>query len=55
MLREVVERDLFCFVSDEDSTMGIDVDPFHFEGTTVTWRTGTAVEEQGNDSGISFT
>ena len=42
------------FDPEEDSTVGIDVDPSHFEVTTETWRTGTAGGEQDTDAAISF-
>ncbi|XP_068733560.1 uncharacterized protein [Montipora capricornis] len=38
------------FDPEEDSTVGMDVDPSRFELTTETWRTGTASEEQDADA-----
>jgi len=38
----------------EESTVGIDVDPSHFEVTTETWKTGTTDGGQNPDAAISF-
>ncbi|XP_020622236.1 uncharacterized protein LOC110059849 isoform X1 [Orbicella faveolata] len=35
-----------CFDPEEDSTIGIDVDPLYFEVTTETWKTGTTEKGQ---------
>ena len=43
-----------CFDPEEDSTVGIDVDPSHFKVTTETWRTGTAGDEQDAEAAVSF-
>ena len=42
------------FNPEEDSTVGIDVDPSHFKVTTETWRTGTTDKDQNSDEAISF-
>ena len=43
-----------CFDPEEDSTVGIDVDPSHFKVTTETWKTGTTDNDQNLDEAISF-
>ena len=43
-----------CFNPEEDSTVGIDVDPSHFKVTTETWRTGTTDNDQDSNEAISF-
>jgi len=43
-----------CFNPEEDSTVGIEVDPSHFKVTTETWRTGTMESDQHSDTAISF-
>ena len=43
-----------CFDPEEDSTVGIDVDPAHFKVTTETWRTGTKDQDENSDRAISF-
>ncbi|XP_068687466.1 uncharacterized protein [Montipora foliosa] len=42
------------FDPEEDSTVGIDVDPCNFRVTTETWRTGKAGDEQDADAALSF-
>ncbi|XP_068688927.1 uncharacterized protein [Montipora foliosa] len=43
-----------CFDPEEDSTVGIDVDPRYFKVTTDTFRTGTVGEQQDAEGDISF-
>ena len=43
-----------CFDPEEDSTVGIDVDPSHFKVSTETWRTGTTNQDQNSDAATSF-
>ena len=43
-----------AFDPEEDSTDGIDVDPFFFNVCTETWRTGERDEGQNSDKEISF-
>jgi len=43
-----------CFDPEEDSTVGIDVDPLYFEMTTETWKTGTTENGENPDAAISF-
>ena len=43
-----------CFNPEEDSTVGIDVDPCHFKVTTETWRTGMTGKDQDFDAATSF-
>ena len=43
-----------CFDSEEESTVGIDVDPSYFKVTTETWKTGTTEKGQNPDEAISF-
>ena len=43
-----------CFDPEEDSTVGIDVDPSHFKVSTETWRTGETGNDQTSDTAISF-
>ena len=43
-----------CFNPEEDSTVGIEVDPSHFKVTKETWRTGTTNKEENSDAAISF-
>ena len=43
-----------CFDPEEDSTVGIDVDPSYFKVTTETWKTGTTEKDQNHDAAISF-
>ena len=43
-----------CFDPEEDSTVGIDVDPSLFKATTETWRTGTKESNDNSDEAISF-
>ncbi|XP_068694045.1 uncharacterized protein [Montipora foliosa] len=43
-----------CFDPEEDSTVGIDVDPSYFKVTTDAFRTGTVAEQQDADGDISF-
>ena len=43
-----------CFDPEEDSTVGIDVDPSLFKVTTETWRTGTKESNDNSDEAISF-
>ena len=43
-----------CFDPEEDSTVGIDVDPSLFKVTTETWRTGTTENDQDTEGAISF-
>ena len=42
------------FNPEEDSTVGIDVDPSYFKVTTETWKTGTTEKDQSHDAAISF-
>ena len=42
------------FDPEEDSTVGINVDPSHFKVTTETWKPGTKEKDQDYDSAISF-
>ena len=42
------------FDPEEDSTVGIDVDPSHFKVTTETWKTGAKEKDQNSESAISF-
>ena len=42
-----------CFNPEEDSTVGIDVDPSHFQVTTEAWRTGTTDNDHNSDTAIS--
>ena len=42
------------FDPEEDSTVGIDVDPSLFKVTTETWRTGTKESDGNSDDAISF-
>ena len=41
-----------CFKPDEDSTLGIEVDRYHFKVTTEMWKTGEIVEEANNDTTV---
>ena len=41
-----------CFKPDEDSTLGIEVDRYHFKVTTEIWKTGETVEEANNDTTV---
>ena len=43
-----------CFDPEEDSTVGIDVDPSHFKVSTESWKTGTTNQDQNSDAPISF-
>ena len=43
-----------CFDPEEDSTIGIEVDPSLFKVTTETWRPGTTDNEDNSDAAISF-
>ena len=43
-----------CFNPEEDSTVGIEVDPSHFKVTKETWRTGTTDKEENSYAAISF-
>ena len=43
-----------CFNPEEDSTVGINVDPCHFKVTTETWRTGMTEKDQDCDAATSF-
>ncbi|XP_068741446.1 uncharacterized protein [Montipora capricornis] len=43
-----------CFDPEEDSTVGIDVDPSYFKVTTETLRTGTVAKQQDADEDTSF-
>ena len=43
-----------CFDPEEDSTVGIEVDPSLFKVTTETWRTGTTENDQNVEEAISF-
>ena len=43
-----------CFDPEEDSTVGIKVDPSHFKVTTETWRTGTTENDQNAEEATSF-
>ena len=43
-----------CFDPEEDSTVGIDVDPSHFKVTIETWKTGMTGTNQNSDAGSSF-
>ena len=42
-----------CFNPEEDSTVGIDVDPSHFQVTTEAWRTGTTDNDHNSGQAIS--
>ena len=42
-----------CFDPEEDSTVGIDVDPSHFEVSTETWKTGEMDLNQDSDAAIA--
>lgn len=42
------------FRLDEDSTVGIDVDPGHFEVSTEVWKAGNNGQESNDDVAISF-
>ena len=42
-----------CFDPEEDSTVGIDVDPSHFEVSTETWKTGEMDQDQDSDTAIT--
>ncbi|KAL9956222.1 hypothetical protein ACROYT_G037669 [Oculina patagonica] len=42
------------FNPDEDSTVGIDVDPSHFKISTEIWKAGKKDQEQDQDAAISF-
>ena len=41
-----------CFKPDENSTLGIEVDRYHFKVTTEIWKTGETVEEANNDTTV---
>ena len=41
-----------CFKPDEDSTLGIEVDRYHFKVTTEMWKTGEIVQEANNDTTV---
>ena len=43
-----------CLNPEEDSTVGIEVDPSHFKVTKETWRTGTTDKEENSYAAISF-
>ena len=43
-----------CFDPEEDSTVGIDVDPSYFKVTTDAFRTGAVAEQQDGERDISF-
>ena len=43
-----------CFDPEEDSTVGIDVDPSYFKVTTETWKTGTTDNDPDSDKAVSF-
>ena len=43
-----------CFDPEEESTVGIDMDPSYFKVTTETWKTGTTEKGQNPDAAISF-
>ena len=43
-----------CFDPEEDSTVGIEVDPSLFKVTTETWRTGTTENDQNAEEANSF-
>ena len=43
-----------CFDPEEDSTVGIDVDPSYFKVTTDAFRTGTVPEQQDGEGDMSF-
>ena len=41
-----------CFDPEEDSTVGIDVDPSYFKVSTETWRTGEQGQDQNSDTAV---
>ena len=41
-----------CFEPNEDSTVGIDVDPSYFKLSTETWRTGGQGNDQNSDTTV---
>ena len=41
-----------CFDPEEDSTVGIDVDPAYFKVSTETWRTGEQGQDQNSDTAV---
>ena len=43
-----------CFDPEEDSTVGIDVDPSYFKVTTETWKTGTTDNDPDSYKAVSF-
>ena len=43
-----------CFDPEEDSTVGIDIDPSHCKVSTETWRTGATESGQNSDVALSF-
>ena len=43
-----------CFDPEEDSTVGIDVDPSHCKVSAETWRTGATESSQDSDFALSF-
>ena len=42
------------FSPDEDSTVGIDVDPAHFKVSTEVWRAGKKGQESNDDVAVSY-